>query len=93
MFSTREFYFIVYLIAVNIYGFIMMGLDKKKSRRGSWRISEKRLFTAAFLGGAAGVMAGMKVFHHKTLHNKFKYGIPVIIILNAAAAIYIWRFI
>jgi uncharacterized membrane protein YsdA (DUF1294 family) len=66
-----------------------MGVDKWKSSRKRRRIPEKALFLAAFLGGAVGIYAGMNVFHHKTLHNKFKYGIPPIVIIDIVLVVYI----
>lgn len=87
---TPVFYLIVYIAAVNLYGFIVMGIDKWKSTHKKWRISEKAIFITAFLGGALGVYVGMKVFHHKTLHNKFRYGIPLILALHIAVLLYIF---
>ena len=34
----------------------------------------------AVLGGSIGAWLGMKVWHHKTLHKKFRYGVPLILI-------------
>jgi uncharacterized membrane protein YsdA (DUF1294 family) len=65
-----------------------MGIDKQKAKRQSWRISEKTLFIVALIGGAIGVKTGMEIFRHKTHHKQFVYGIPAIIILQLAAAIY-----
>ncbi len=69
-------------------GYITMGVDKRKARKHRRRISEKNLFTMAALGGAIGIWAGMSAFHHKTLHKKFKYGIPFLAIINIAAYTY-----
>jgi len=77
---------LLWLAAVNAAGFLMMGLDKWKAKRGAWRIPEKSLFTAALLGGTVGVMAGMKTFHHKTRHGQFKYGLPVLLAVQLGAA-------
>jgi uncharacterized membrane protein YsdA (DUF1294 family) len=65
-----------------------MGVDKRKAQKHSWRISEKDLFTLAALGGAIGIKLGMNVFHHKTLHKKFKLGIPFIILINIVLYVY-----
>jgi uncharacterized membrane protein YsdA (DUF1294 family) len=89
IFNTMDSYFIIYLVIVNVYGFTIMGIDKWKSVKRKYRIPEKVLFLAAFLGGALGVYAGMKVFHHKTLHNKFRFGIPAILALNIIIVYYI----
>ena len=70
-----------YLLAVNIATFFLYGIDKYKARKGQWRISEATLLLMAVIGGSIGAWAGMRLWHHKTKHKKFKYGIPVIIIL------------
>lgn len=77
---------ILYLAAVNLLGFALMGLDKYKARRGLWRIPEKVLFGAAILGGSPGCIAGMYLFRHKTKHFTFTFFMPVILILQLAAA-------
>lgn len=74
---------LIYLLLMNIAGFVMMGLDKRFSKiQGKRRIPEKTLLSTAFIGGALGSYLGMKLFHHKTLHNKFRYGIPAIIVVH-----------
>ena len=55
-----------YLAAVNLAAFLLMGADKRRARRGGWRVSEKTLFLFPALGGALGGLLGMKVFRHKT---------------------------
>ena len=78
-----------YLLAVNITSFLLYGIDKFKARKNLWRISEATLLTMAAIGGSIGAWAGMRLWHHKTMHKKFKYGIPVIIILQVALAVYL----
>jgi len=73
---------IVYLIVMNLTGFIMMGVDKKRAIRGAWRISEASLFMAALLGGALGCTLGMNHFRHKTKHWYFKIGMPAIFMVQ-----------
>ena len=80
---------ICYLLAVNITTFLVYGIDKYKAKKGKWRISEATLLTMAAIGGSIGAWAGMRLWHHKTMHKKFKYGIPVIIILQVALAVYL----
>ena len=80
---------ICYLLAVNIVTFLLYGIDKYKAKKGKWRISESKLLTMAAIGGSIGAWAGMRLWHHKTMHKKFKYGIPVIIILQVALAVYL----
>ena len=69
----------------------MMGLDKGRARRNQWRISERSLFLPAVLGGSLGTLLGMKTFHHKTKHWYFRFGIPVLLVLQLAAAAAVWR--
>ena len=71
-----------YLIVINIVTFLVYGIDKWKAKQGSWRISEATLLILAVIGGCIGVLLGMKVWRHKTQHKKFRYGIPVIIIIQ-----------
>lgn len=78
-----------YLAAVNAVAFIAYGIDKWKAKHGHWRIAETTLLLLAALGGSLGAWLGMKVWHHKTQHKKFRYGIPLIILLQLAAAGYI----
>jgi len=66
------------LIGLNVLTFFVYGIDKWKAKRGSWRIPEATLLILALIGGSIGAWFGMKVWHHKTLHKKFKYGIPLI---------------
>ena len=80
---------LIYLLAANIVTFVVFGIDKYKAKRGLWRIPEASLLTMAVIGGSFGAWLGTKVWHHKTLHKKFKYGIPLIIALQAALAIYL----
>lgn len=87
IFKMKEFYFIVYILIVNLYGIFIMGADKYKATGHRWRISESHIFITALLGGAAGVMMGMLMFHHKTQHNSFSIGIPMIFILNMISGI------
>lgn len=75
-------YVLGYIAVINIIGFILMGVDKWKAKKNRWRISEKDLFTLAAIGGSIGIIGGMKAFHHKTLHKKFKYGIPFMLLSN-----------
>lgn len=72
----------LWLVAGNLTAFVLMGMDKRRARRGRWRISEKTLFLPAVLGGALGGILGMRVFHHKTRHWYFRYGLPALLILQ-----------
>lgn len=88
---TPVFFLCLYLVIINLYGFIVMGVDKWKSSRKKWRVPEKSIFLTAFIGGALGVFLGMKKFHHKTLHNKFKFGIPALLVLNIIIIILVFH--
>ena len=73
---------LVVLIVMNLLAFALMGIDKMKARRGSWRIPEKTLFLVTALFGALGGTLGMKVFRHKTKHWYFKWGFPVLLVVQ-----------
>ena len=82
---------LLYLFAINIVAFFAFGIDKLKAKRDKWRIPESTVLSMAVLGGSIGALAGMKVWRHKTLHDKFRIGIPVIIALQIAAVVW-WIF-
>ena len=84
-------YILYYLIAINVITFLIYGIDKFKAKKGKWRIPESTLLLLAIIGGSIGAWFGIKVWHHKTLHKKFKYGIPLIVIIQIVLAIYIFR--
>ena len=75
---------IIYLVAINVVTFFVYGLDKLKAKRRAWRIPEAVLLTLAVIGGSVGAWLGMKVWHHKTAHNEFRFGIPLIIAAQIA---------
>jgi uncharacterized membrane protein YsdA (DUF1294 family) len=76
---------IVYiLIVINVLTFVVYGIDKWKAKQGSGRISEATLLMLAVIGGSIGALLGMKVWHHKTMHKKFKYGLPLIVLAQVA---------
>ena len=78
-----------YRLAVNITSCFLYGIDKYKAKKGKWRISEATLLTMAAIGGSIGAWAGMRLWHHKTMHKKFKYGIPLISIMQIALVAYL----
>ena len=82
-------YSMYYLFAINIVSFFLYGIDKYKAKKGQWRISEATLLTMAAMGGSIGAWAGMRLWHHKTMHKKFKYGMPLIIIMQIALVAYL----
>lgn len=75
----------LYLLLVNLTAFAVMGADKRRARRGAWRISEKTLFLPAVLGGALGGVLGMWVFRHKTRHWYFRWGFSLLLALQLLA--------
>lgn len=80
---------VCYLLAINAVTFIVYGIDKYKAKKAKWRISEATLLLLAVLGGSIGAWVGMKVWHHKTMHKKFKYGIPAILIIQIVLMAYL----
>ena len=75
-----------YLLLMNGAGFCLMGLDKSRARKGTWRIRERTLFLVAAAGGSIGSLCGMRAFHHKTKHKSFIIGMPAILLAQCAAA-------
>lgn len=79
------------IIIMNATGFFIMGADKKRAKKNLYRISESTLWNVAFLGGAIGATAGMKHYRHKTKHAQFKYGLPLLAIIEAGIFVYIFK--
>ena len=77
---------LIYWVAINIVTFALYGIDKWKSQRSKWRIEESTLLLWAAFGGSIGALLGIKAWHHKTLHRKFTWGIPAILIAQVALA-------
>ena len=77
-----------YLLAANLLTFVTYGIDKYKARHNKWRIPEATLLLLAALGGSIGALLAMRVFRHKTLHRKFRYGVPAILLVQIAAAVF-----
>ena len=73
---------ITYVVLINLTGFCLMGIDKRKAIKGAFRIPEATLFLVALIGGSIGSIAGMYTFRHKTRHFTFVYGMPAILILQ-----------
>ncbi|MBQ5333134.1 MAG: DUF1294 domain-containing protein [Oscillospiraceae bacterium] len=88
--DTRQVIFLIvliYFLAVSFYSAAMTCMDKRLARKGGRRVPEKKLFTAAILGGAAAMYITMRLIRHKTLHKRFMIGLPIIIICQTAALI------
>ena len=95
-----------YFVCVNVLTFLVYGIDKwrstsgrllptgrKKARQGKWRISEATLLLLAVIGGSIGAWLGMRVWRHKTMHKKFKYGIPAILMIHIIIMGYLSKWI
>ena len=80
---------IIYLVLIDLAAFVLMELDKRKAKKNLWRIPEKTLFLSAILGGSAGAIAGMYVFHHKTRHWYFVIGMPLILVIQIGLGIWL----
>lgn len=82
-------YLLLYLLAVNIIGFLAMGIDKFKAKKGYWRIPEGTLMTICLIGGGIGTIVGMYTFRHKTKKLKFTIGMPTIVIAEIILVVYL----
>ncbi|PKG25017.1 DUF1294 domain-containing protein [Niallia nealsonii] len=80
---------LIYFLFINIIGFFVMKIDKTKAIKQQYRISEKTLWTIAFLFGASGLAVGMNQFRHKTKHVNFKLGLPILSVLEIGIVLYI----
>ncbi len=81
---------LVWLAVINLVTFAVYGIDKAKAKRGAWRVPEKTLFLLPLLGGSLGALLGMRVFHHKTKHWYFVWGIPLILLAQIALAVWLY---
>ncbi len=79
----------LFLITVNVLTFLLYGWDKFCAARQMWRVPEKFLLLAAVIGGSVGALAGMMILRHKTQHLKFSYGLPIILVLQIVALVYL----
>ena len=80
---------VYYLLGINLLTFLAFGIDKWKAKRGLWRVPEATLMMMAALGGSVGALLGMRVFRHKTQHKKFTIGVPLILLVQIALAVFI----
>ena len=89
--NTLHTILIYYILCINAVTFIIYGIDKYKykAKKAKWRIPETTLLMMAVVGGSIGAWMGMKVWHHKTMHKKFKYGIPAILLIQIALMAYL----
>ena len=89
--TTMEMIIYTSIAILNVITFFLYGIDKWKAKKDRWRIPESTLLLLAVLGGSIGALMGMKIWHHKTMHKKFKYGIPLIMILQIGMLLYLWQ--
>ena len=82
-------FLIIYFVIINIVGFAIMGIDKRKAMKRAFRIPEATLFIVALIGGSVGSILGMQVFRHKTRHWYFVFGMPAILIVQIALLIFL----
>ena len=80
---------LIYLAAVNVIAFVVYGADKRRAKKERRRVPEKTLFLLAFIGGSVGAWAGMYTFRHKTRHWYFVWGIPAILAVQIALAVWL----
>ena len=78
-----------YLGIVNVIAIAVYGWDKLCAIQHRWRVPEKTLLAIAIIGGSLGALFAMSLFHHKTLHLKFKYGVPVIMLLQVVGVLWL----
>ncbi|CQR48090.1 hypothetical protein BN1058_02435 [Paraliobacillus sp. PM-2] len=82
---------LIYIIIVNSMSFVMMGIDKRRSKKRKWRIPEKKLWLVAIIGGSIGSIIGMRFFRHKTKHRTFIIGMPMLLILQIIFILFLNR--
>ena len=80
---------LVYLVLVNVVAFAVYGADKRRAKKAKRRVPEKTLFLLAIIGGGVGAFAGMRIFRHKTRHWYFVWGIPAIMVIQIALAVWL----
>ena len=80
--------FLAAWLAMNGFTFCLYGVDKRRAKRGAWRIPEKTLLLCTWLLGGVGALIGMRVFHHKTKHRLFTISAPIAAAISIVAALY-----
>ncbi|UUV23339.1 MULTISPECIES: DUF1294 domain-containing protein [Lysinibacillus] len=81
---------LAYMSIVSIVLLILMGMDKSRPKNHEWRIAERTLFTLAIAGGAVGGVLGMYLFRHKTRHNHFAFGFPLLAAIQIFIIVQLW---
>lgn len=83
-------YLAIYLAAINVVTFVAYAMDKRKAKKGTWRTPEATLLGLAAIGGSIGALLAMKILRHKTQHPQFYIGVPVILALQIALAVFLY---
>lgn len=83
----------LWVVALSLASFALMGWDKRQARRDGWRVRERTLFLTALLGGSPGAVLGMFFFRHKTRHWYFRFGLPAILLAQAAVLVWLRFFL
>ncbi len=84
---------IYYLLTINLLTFVTYGIDKYKARHKHWRVREASLLLLAVLGGSPAALLAMHLFRHKTQHNKFRYGVPGILIVQVLLVVFVYKYL
>ncbi len=84
---------IYYLLTINLLTFVTYGIDKYKARHKHWRVREASLLLLAVLGGSPAALLAMHLFRHKTQHNKFRYGVPAILIAQVLLVVLAYKYL
>ncbi|MCR1897620.1 DUF1294 domain-containing protein [Irregularibacter muris] len=94
MIYLQDYKYIIffYYLGINVYSLLLMGIDKRRARKHQWRISERHLMSMALLGGACGILLGMKFYQHKTKHKLFYLGSPILLFLHILFILYLTGF-
>jgi uncharacterized membrane protein YsdA (DUF1294 family) len=82
-------FIIIALLILNIFGFVLVSLDKYKAKNRLWRIPERSFFILSILGGGIGIYIGLFLFNHKTRHWYFMVIIPLIILAQIVFIYYL----
>lgn len=80
---------LTYILLINLAGFAVFGTDKLLAKRQRRRVPEATLLLLAAAGAAAGELAAMYLFRHKTLHRKFSFGLPILLALQLGLLVYL----
>lgn len=83
-----------WLLAVNLVAFCTFWWDKHSAKKGRRRVRESTLLWLCAVGGAAGGLLSMRLFHHKTRKKPFAIGVPVMLVVQAGLLLFLaWRFV